>query len=563
MTVDRRELRRLAEDSLGLERWLPGQEAALRALSDGRDTLALLPTGGGKSAIYQLAGVIRPGPTVVVSPLIALQQDQLRALADADVGDAAALDGRTAAGARADIVGRFRSGSLEFLLLAPEQLSDPALVEALATGRPSLFVIDEAHCVTEWGHDFRPEYRRLGAVADAVGRPPILALTATAAPAVRDEIVRWLGMRDPAIVAKGFDRPNIDLSVERHADARAKRRALVAWVAEATPPGIVYTATRAGALALAADLSGAGVRAAPYHAGLGRRQRDEAQDAFMRDDVDVIVATIAFGMGIDKPDVRFIAHLDISDSLDAYYQQIGRAGRDGQPSHARLFFRPEDLGLRRFQGAPAIVTEADARAVLRRARRGGGDVAAVAAAAGRSRRKTEAVVARLEELEGATVAPDGTVQLSEGRGDGLAEAVTRAQERQRRLAASRVEMLRGYAETDGCRRRFLLNYFGEEYEPPCDGCDRCRARAAATAAAADTGSSGSSGADAPAAPPDPDLAPVDAPFALNEAVVHERFGRGTVTRLERDRVTVRFDDVGYRTLDLGEVTARGILAALP
>ena len=549
MTVDRRELRRLAEDSLGLERWLPGQEAALRALSAGRDTLALLPTGGGKSAIYQLAGVIRPGPTVVVSPLIALQQDQLRALAEADVGDAAALDGGTTPGTRADILDRFRGGSLEFLLLAPEQLSDPALVEALAAGRPSLFVIDEAHCVTEWGHDFRPEYRRLGAVTDAIGRPPILALTATAAPAVRDEIVRWLRMRDPAIVAKGFDRPNIELSVERHADPRTRRRALVAWVADATPPGIVYAATRAGALELAEELRAAGVRATPYHAGLGRRQRDEAQAAFMRDEVDVIVATIAFGMGIDKPDVRFIAHLEISDSLDAYYQQIGRAGRDGQPSHARLFFRPEDLGLRRFQGAPAIVSEADARAVLRHARRAGGDVAALAAAAGRSRRKAEAVVARLEELDAATVAPDGTVQLRAEREHGLAAVVAQAQERQRRLAASRVEMLRGYADTDGCRRRFLLNYFGEEYEPPCDACDRCRARAAAT--------------DGDAASPDGDQPPADAPFALNEAVVHERFGRGTVTRLERDRVTVRFDDVGYRTLDLGEVTARGILAPLP
>ena len=537
-------LRRVALDALGLDRWLPGQEAALRALTRGRDTLAVLPTGGGKSAIYQLAGVIRPGPTVVVSPLIALQQDQLRSLRDAEIGGAATLDASVAAGERDRLLTAFAAGRLEFLLLGPEQLSREDVLDALAAGRPSLFVVDEAHCVSEWGPDFRPEYRRLGAVAERLDHPPILALTATAGPAVREEIVRWLGMREPEIVARGFDRPNLSLSVTRHPDPEAKRRALLAWVAEREGPGIVYTATRAGTTEIAGRLRDAGVAAHPYHAGLGRRQRDEVQDAFLEGRLPAVVATIAFGMGIDKPDVRWVAHVDVSDSLDAYYQEIGRAGRDGEPADIRLFYRAEDLGLRRFQGAPAIVSPADARAVLRSL--AGGVVLTVpdlAARTRRSRRRVEAVVTQLERLAAARVDPTGEIRLIETTGDGrstsgLAQAVVDEQERSRRLAASRVEMLRGYAEASGCRRRFLLNYFGEEFEAPCGTCDRCLTGDVTPVAAATSG-----------------------PFALNDPVVHARFGHGQVSAVEDDRITVRFEDVGYRTLDTGEVVERGLLAA--
>jgi ATP-dependent DNA helicase RecQ len=524
--VDRRGLRRVARESLGLGTWLPGQEDALRALAEGRDTLALLPTGGGKSAIYQLAGVIRPGPTVVVSPLIALQQDQLRSPLEA-----------------------FRRDELEFLLLGPEQLARDDVLDALSAGRPSLFVVDEAHCVSEWGPDFRPEYRRLGTVAERIGRPPILALTATASPAVREEIARWLGLDDPAIISRGFDRPNLTLQVTFHPDAEAKRRALLDWVLGTDPPGIVYTATRAAAVELAARLRTAGMAAEPYHAGLGRRRRQDVQDAFIGGDLPIVVATIAFGMGIDKPDVRFVGHLDISDSLDAYYQEIGRAGRDGGAAVARLFYRPEDLGLRRFQGAPAVLDTADARAVLRAVRGGPTDVPGLAARARRSRRRTEAVVTQLERLDAAVVDPSGVVRI---RDDGLQSGMTALavrvvdeQERARRLAASRVEMLRGYAETTGCRRRFLLNYLGEEYEPPCGACDRCLA------------TSETSGGGAPR--PDDRIDRGTGSFRLNDPVVHARFGPGLVSRVEGDRITVRFEDVGYRTLSLPEVEGRGVL----
>jgi ATP-dependent DNA helicase RecQ len=525
---------------------LPGQEEAVGAVVAGRDTLALLPTGGGKSAIYQLAGVERPGATIVVSPLLALQRDQLEGLDDHELGGAAALNSTLPDSARSDVIERFAAGEVEFLLLSPEQLAAEGLLEQLAAAKPSLFVVDEAHCISEWGHDFRPEYRRLGKVAAALGRPPILGLTATASPAVRDEIVEWLGMRDPVVVARGFDRPNLTLEVRTFADAGAKRRAAIELAAELDGAGIVYTATRRTAEDLAAELAAAGIAAAAYHAGLGTPQRAAVQDGFMEDRVRVVVATIAFGMGIDKPNVRFIVHHDISDGLDAYHQEIGRAGRDGEEARAVLLFRAEDLGLRRFQGAPAIVDEADARAVLRvLARHPGSTVAELARLAGRSARRTEAVVARLEALGVADVAPDGAVTTAaDGEaGDGepadpgeVAREVVAAQERRRLLARSRVEMLRGYAETAGCRRRYLLNYLGEEYDPPCNNCDNC----VAEPAVADE---------------------QRGPFALNDRIRHVVYGAGLVSRVEGDRIVVLFDDSGYRTLDVAECLARGLVRA--
>jgi ATP-dependent DNA helicase RecQ len=536
------DVRRAARDSLGFRTLLPGQEEAIRAVLGGQDTLALLPTGGGKSAVYQLAAAERPGPTLVVSPLLALQQDQLEALTELDIGGAAALNSTMSEGARADTLAAFAGGRLEFLLLAPEQLAQPDVLGPVAAGRPSLFVVDEAHCVSEWGHDFRPEYRRLRAVAEALGRPPILGLTATASPAVREEIVEWLGLRSPRIVARGFDRPNLRLGVDTFADADAKRRALVEWVVAANRPGIVYAATRRATTDVARDLADAGVRAVAYHAGLGARRREAIQDDFMADRSEVVVATIAFGMGIDKPDVRFVAHHDPSDGLDAYHQEIGRAGRDGEPAEVRFFYRPDDLALRRFQTAPAVVDEGDVRAVIRAlARATAPDAAELARAARRSRRRTEAVVGRLEALGLAEVAPDGSVRpLGEIDAGAAAADVVQAQERRRRRERSRVEMLRGYAETDGCRRRYLLNYLGEEYEPPCDACDVCLARAAAGTTRAEVSEAESA-------------VGADRPFALNDRVRHLQYGAGLVSRIEDEAVVVAFEDAGYRTFDLDTV----------
>ncbi|MEV4065814.1 RecQ family ATP-dependent DNA helicase, partial [Nonomuraea dietziae] len=336
---------RTARRVLGLTDLRPGQLAAMTALAEGRDTLVVMPTGAGKSAIYQVPALLLPGPTLVVSPLIALQRDQVESLRRRDE-EAVSLDASTPASRRSEAFEALRAGETEFLFCAPEQLARPDVVRELAAASPSLMVVDEAHCVSSWGHDFRPDYLRLGAVAEALGRPVIAALTATAAPPVRAEIVDRLGMREPLEIVQGFDHPNISLTVRRMLDDPAAE--LVAAVAQEPLPGIVYTASRRQTGRLAGMLTEAGLRAEAYHAGLRRAERDQVHGRFMSGELDVVVSTNAFGMGIDKPDVRFVHHAEVPGSPDSYYQEIGRAGRDGEAARAVLFYRPEDLGLHRF-----------------------------------------------------------------------------------------------------------------------------------------------------------------------------------------------------------------------
>src|SRR4051794_30955345 len=338
--IDIRHARKAARERLGLERLRPGQEDALRSLSAGRDTLVVMPSGAGKSAIYQVAGLLMEGVTVVVSPILALQRDQVASIAEHDAGGAAQISSDLPESRRGDAFEGIQREAVEFVFLAPEQFNRADTLEGLR-GTVSLFVVDEAHCVSEWGHDFRPDYLRLGTVVESPGRPGVLALTATAAPPVREEIVERLGMLDPTVIVTGFDRPNIHLAVERHEEEHRKREAVLDAVVAAEGAGIVYAATRrqteevaealrelgVGAAAgggagfvygaprrqteeVAEALRELGVGAAAYHAGMGRRRREEVERAFMEDEIRVIVATIAFGMGIDKPNVRFVFHHD-------------------------------------------------------------------------------------------------------------------------------------------------------------------------------------------------------------------------------------------------------------
>src|SRR4051794_12114116 len=342
------QIARVARERLGFEKLHGGQGEAVRAVLDGRDTLVVMATGAGKSAIYQIAGWMIEGATVVISPLISLQRDQIENIEDEQPGEAAAIDASVSETRREERLEELADEELEFLFLAPEQLAREETVERLAEANVSLLVVDEAHCISEWGHDFRPAYLGIGPAAERIGSPTVLALTATASPPVREEIVERLNMRAPEMIIRGFDRPNIRLEVDRHHDERRKRRALVERAKALGGPGIVYVATRKGAEEVAAELAEAGLRARPYHAGLHRSERDEAQEAFMADELDAIAATTAFGMGVDKPNVRFVLHSEPSDSVDSYFQEVGRAGRDGEPAEAVLFYRPQDLRLRRF-----------------------------------------------------------------------------------------------------------------------------------------------------------------------------------------------------------------------
>jgi ATP-dependent DNA helicase RecQ len=356
-------IRGLARTRLGFERLRPGQLRAVAAASDGRDVLAVLPTGGGKSAIYELAGLLRDGPTVVVSPLIALQDDQLAHLQSAGLS-AIVLNSQQAAGARAGALAA-ASDSNSFVFVSPEQLTNPQTRAALRGARPGLFVVDEAHLISQWGHDFRTDYMRLGAQADALEAPVRMALTATAAPPVRQEISRRLGLREPEVVIGNFDRPHIGLSVRRVRSVDEKHLELERAASELAGSGIVYAATHAGAQAAHDVLAAAGHRVTLYHAGLSARARHEAMTAFLDGTARIVAATVAFGMGIDKPDVRWVVHADPPASLDAYYQELGRAGRDEEPAHARLLFRVEDFGMARHLTSRSVGGDVVARVAER------------------------------------------------------------------------------------------------------------------------------------------------------------------------------------------------------
>jgi ATP-dependent DNA helicase RecQ len=531
-------IRVAARELLDHDRLRPGQSEAVRAVLAGRDTLAVLPTGSGKSAIYQIAAELIDGPTVVVSPLIALQADQVRSIDEqAGLSAAAALNSTLTVAERRDVLRRLGDGELEFVLLAPEQLTRTGTLEELREVGVSLVVVDEAHCVSDWGHDFRPDYLRLGAAIVDLGHPRTLALTATAAPPVRAEIVERLGLRDPAVIVRGFERDNIHLAVRHVEDEDVHREAVLDEVVASTAPGIVYVATRRESERYASDLRVRGLRAGHYHGGMTRDERQQAHDDFIAGELEIVVATPAFGMGIDKPDVRFVHHAQAPDSIDSYHQEIGRAGRDGRPARAVLFFREADLGLRRFlsSGAAADVDALTAVAALVGAAEGDVDVAGLEDELALSRTELGQVLTGLEAAGYLRLHPDGRVeQLGDAAPEEAAVQVVERRDAHRRYRESRLEMVRAYATSEGCRGRVLLDYYGEHLDGPCGHCDRCDA-----------------GADVEV--------PDDVPFPLDSRVVHPSWGIGTVTRYEADRVVVLFDEGGYRTLSLAVVDERELL----
>lgn len=477
-------IRKIARDVFHYQSLRSGQEEAIAALLAGRDTLAVMPTGHGKSGIYQIAALMLDGPTVVVSPLIALQKDQTEFLNEQTGAGAAAVNSLIPERAQEEAMAEAGQGRTEFLFLSPEQLANEDRLRAVKELQPSLFVVDEAHCISEWGHSFRPDYLGLGSVIEALGHPTVLALTATANEVVRAEIVSRLGMRNPKTLVHGFDRPNIWLGVETAAGEDKKHALLLERVRSATPPGIIYTSTRKHAEQINDELNSMGIESAFYHGGLKRSDRESMQDRFMNDQVQVIVATSAFGMGVDKPNVRFVFHYDAPGSLDAYYQEIGRAGRDGEAASAVLFFCPKDLGLHKFFKAGEKIRESDINAVVDAlAAESGLTQTSLADKTGVAKSKIKRVLQSLQDLSLIQVRQRGKVYVA-GDGARLRENAVKAAEHQVEWAQAemnRIEQMRMYAEDLNCRRAHLLRYFGEEAPDTCANCDNCQGAGTARA----------------------------------------------------------------------------------
>ena len=508
------------QQHFGFAAFRPGQREACEAAVAGRDVLVVMPTGSGKSLCYQLPALVRDDLTIVVSPLVALMQDQVEALHARGVGDRVALvnaqqDGAANAGA----LERACDGRLRLLYVAPERFSSPGFVKRIAAARVGLFVVDEAHCVSQWGHDFRPDYFRLADAARYVGAQAIVASTATATPRVAADIVRRLSLRDPVRVATGFDRPNVAFGVARPAPHEKLPQIVEALRRDDALPAIVYAGTRAGSEELADHLgSELGVPAAAYHAGLERSQRADVQRRFLTDDLAVIVATNAFGMGVDKPNVRTVLHASVPASLEAYYQEAGRAGRDGLPARALLFAENRDKALHvhfirrdeldeKMPGRLAWRLAADANAdgafpELSPARYDidAGQLAGEIDVSGEQLRALVGHLARAGVLEPAPSSPDRVAGRLVAAFDGKAAALCRTSVGEASKARWRqYREIWAYVESESCRRRTILRHFGDHSEPAPNDlcCDAC-------------------GADLVPAPPPVDLGAIE---GLDDAIV--------------------------------------------
>jgi ATP-dependent DNA helicase RecQ len=516
------------------------QRDALDGLQQ-HDTLLVARSGAGKTAVYAIATLLSGRLTVVVSPLLALQRDQVDGLREAGLRAESVSSARGATAQRAALE-RAAAGELDVLVLGPEQLVRRPVAEALDRAPVGLVVVDEAHCVSEWGHDFRPDYVHVAGTVQRLGRPRVLALTATASPQVREEVVERLGMVDARVLVHDADRPNIWLGAHHAATPRERDDRVVALVAElAADPGgagLVYARTRSHVEDLVAALESAGLAALAYHAGLPARERARVERAFLRGEHDLVVATSAFGMGVDRADVRFVVHAGPPTSLDAYYQEVGRAGRDGEPARAVLVSRPDDIGLNQYLRSGGVPRRATLAAVLDAVRAVQDDPAAdqqaLVAASGLAARTVSRALGVLLDT-GAVVREDGAMRATGLSAQAAAKVAAERQAERATVERSRVEVVRAYADTTDCRRRLLLELLGEKHPHRCGACDSC-----------DAGTS---------------VEVEDAPLRPGQPVEHAEWGAGQVSVVEEDRVTVFFAERGYVTLDTAVAWESGLLRA--
>lgn len=458
----------------GFSTFRPGQEAIIRSVIEGRNTVAVMPTGAGKSLCYQLPAMLLPGTCLVISPLVALMKDQVDALQAKGI-PATFVNSSISEEERSARIQGMREGKYKLVYVAPERFRSPNFVRAIQEAEISLYAVDEAHCISQWGHDFRPDYMQLGKVRRALMPPRTLALTATATPEVRADIVRVLRMKDPHVFVAGFDRPNLFFQAVEVEDEPQKFREVLR--ACRLGGGVVYGATRREVERVASKLAAQGVYALAYHAGMSEDQRRRIQDAFMEDEDAVVCATNAFGMGVDKASLRFVAHWSLPRSIEAYYQEAGRAGRDGKPALALLLFRESDVRLQQrmiFGSHPSRETLQKLWKRLREEAPGPihGSPKEIAAGVGSSYEVASALklmerVGQIHRVPGGYMVPQPDEPL---RVD--PEEIAR----RRRLEFTMLDAVVRYAQRATCRRAFLLSHFGDESTTDCAGCDLCQDR---------------------------------------------------------------------------------------
>ncbi len=545
--VDRSEGLELSLQRLfGFPHFQPGQEEVVGRVMAGEDTLAILATGAGKSLCYQLPALLLPGTTVVVSPLIALMKDQLDMLSERGFKNNVALNSTLSEEQEAKAVARIAAGEVKIVFVTPEKLEDEAFVAMLRAIDVPLFVVDEAHCISQWGHDFRPAYLALGQVIASIGKPTVLALTATATPAVREDILVQLGIPQTKTIVKGFDRPNLRYEVIRAENETAKLRALKGLFENGLDgTGIIYTATIKNALEVQKYLHDQlDLPAAVYHSKLQKHDRNSVHELFMGEAIRAVVATNAFGLGIDKPNIRFVVHYDLPGSVEAYTQEAGRAGRDSLMSRCILLYRMSDTRVQNYFLTGKYPSIEDVQKIFETLRFFGGQSDGVSLADLRKisqlpLTKLKVVLALLKKAKFIEMRARARYGLTEDALENSELVLSLANyDTKKSYDQSKLAMMLQYAETRGCRRKFILNYFGEEYPTEtCGQCDNCLRDAAAAASP-----------QAHARPTGITDHRVTSGYRIADVVSHPKFGQGTVERAEKDLVTVLFPNVGYKTL---------------